>query len=492
MKKRQFLAMSAHCAAMPALLGASKALWAMPSQLRVRKNLMSLDDKDPFFEKYGQAVAAMHALPARDLRSWWGQATIHANHCSHGTANFVTWHRPYLLLFESICAHLIGDPGFTLHYWDWSQKAGILPNPFYDMNKLNVTYWRDRGVYNGINWGPVNSLPVRALGRGVGLQSDPMRAGAFTSRALKSILNQSQFSNFTNMLERQPHNTAHVAIGFPPRGLPGHMGSGLSSLDPIFWMHHTMVDYMWAQWQKAGNVTTDVDESYTGMFVDANGRPASFSARQVHDFESLGYTYDTLINEGALQQLLELAPASGNYQLALRDQLANNKPQSLANASTGVEVLANTPASIKANVPSLLKTLQGTRVFSTQVGGNRRLAFEGKRVLAVLKHVGWPQGEHEGLMVNAFVNCPDLTPSTSTEDPHYAGTFSFFGAPTMNHAGGHDGHSVIFDITAPLLAQAAQGSLNEDIQLQLVSIHPNIQGQARSNFQVKDLEIISV
>jgi hypothetical protein len=72
-----------------------------------------------------------------------------------------------------------------------------------------------------------------------------------------AFLKQTQFSNFTNMLETQPHNTGHVLTGFPASGKPGHIGDGLSPLDPIFWMHHTMVNFMWARGQKAGNVTQD-------------------------------------------------------------------------------------------------------------------------------------------------------------------------------------------------------------------------------------------
>jgi len=38
--------------------------------------------------------------------------------------------------------------------------------------------------------------------------------------------------------------------------------------------------------------------------------------------------------------------------------------------------------------------------------------------------------------VRVFVNLPDANVHTSTEDPHFAGSFAFFGT----HAGGHGGH----------------------------------------------------
>jgi len=488
MNKRQFLSLSAQCAAIPVLLGSSN-LWAAPVNLKVRRNLMSLPDNDPFFTQYAQAVKAMHALPSTDLRSWWGQATLHPNYCEHGTPNFATWHRPYLLMFESICAKLIGVPSFTLPYWDWSQKQGIIPNPFYDIQELNVEYWKDPGIYTGKNWGPVDSLPLRALARGVGVQADPIRGGAFTSKNLQNILKQTQFSNFTNMLEGQPHNTGHVIVGFPPSGKPGHMGSGLSPLDPIFWMHHAMVDFMWARWQKAGNVTQDNPATYK-MFVDADGKPVTFTSKQVHDFEAMGYTYDYFIDSGAVK-FLSAAPFSNNFQHMLASQLAKGKPKLLAQLNTAVQVKANTPTAFPVKVTSLLQELQESRVFRTVLGSEQRLASEGKRILAVLKQVSWPEGEQQGLVVNAFVNCPYLTPATSSDDPHYAGSFSFFGSAQMSHAG-HHGASIVLDITAPLLAQAAQGRLDERVQLQFVSIHPQAEGSAKAMFQIKDVEIISV
>ena len=50
--RRNFLKTSAACLAIPATLGMSNTLWGQPTNLRVRKNLMTLADNDPFFEKY--------------------------------------------------------------------------------------------------------------------------------------------------------------------------------------------------------------------------------------------------------------------------------------------------------------------------------------------------------------------------------------------------------------------------------------------------------
>jgi tyrosinase len=487
--RRKLIKTSASCLAIPVLSGISNGLWGKPNNLRVRKNLMSLPDNDTFFKQYGEAVKAMHALPNTDMRSWWNQATIHANYCQHGTLNFASWHRPYITMFEEICGNLIGDSSFTLHYWDWSQKRGIIPNPFYDNQLLNVTYWKDPGKYTGKNWGPVNSLPIRALAKGKGLQDDPQRGGVFSAKSLSNILRQTTFSTFTNMLESQPHNTGHVIAGFPPTGLPGHIGDGLSPLDPIFWMHHCMVDYMWAKWQAAGNQTQDQNETYDNMFVDKNGKPITFTSTQVRDFTSMGFTYDDLINKDDMKMMLKGAEISSDFQANLADQLKNAKTVSLGAQKISTTAQVGKATSLAVKTKNLLTGMQGSRVFRTTLIEETRLATEGTRILAVLKNVGWPKGGNSGLVVNVFVNCPYLTPETPSTDPHYAGTFSFFGSPEMKHV--DHGHSIILDITAPLAAQAEAGRLDDDINIQLMPLNSAPESANVSSFTVNDVEIIT-
>lgn len=49
-----------------------------------------------------------------------------------------------------------------------------------------------------------------------------------------------------------PHGGAHFAIG----GMVGEMSDTWSSPgDPLFWLHHTMLDNIWNQWQQAGETS---------------------------------------------------------------------------------------------------------------------------------------------------------------------------------------------------------------------------------------------
>jgi tyrosinase len=489
--RRKFIKTSAACLTLPSVAGLSSKAWGQPEGLKVRKNLMNLPDDDPFFEQYGEAVKAMHALPKEDLRSWWGQATIHANYCKHGDLNFFSWHRPYITLFEEIAGALISDPSFTLHYWDWSEKKGIIPNPFYDNKLLNVTYWKDPGVYNGINWGPIDSLPIRALPQGKGLQDDPNRGGSFTKEKLESILKQNDFDIFTNMVEGQPHNTGHVIAGWPPSGKPGHIGDGLSPLDPIFWMHHTMVDYMWAKWQSAGNKTEDNDETYSNMFVDADGNFLTYTSEQARDFVKMGFTYEGLIESGDMSEVMKGVEISNEFQAALANQLRSAKPTTIGQTDKKVVARINQESSLSAKAPSLINELQSGRAFRTFARSQASYGAEPKRILAVLKNISWPEGKNTGLVVNIFVNCPYLSPTTPASDPHYAGTFSFFGSKKMMSGHHGSGHSIIIDITEPLKKQADGGRLDDDIKVQLMPLHASADNDTSATFDVKDMEIIA-
>jgi tyrosinase len=93
-------------------------------------------------------------------------------------------------------------------------------------------------------------------------------------------------------------------------------------------------------------------------------------------------------------------------------------------------------------------------------------------------------------MVNVFVNCPYLSPTTPYSDPHYAGSFSFFGASKpMPGMPGMAAATYVVDITKAVLES---GFSPETIKLQLMPL-PAIAGAGSSAaFQVGKVEILAV
>jgi tyrosinase len=115
----------------------------------------------------------------------------------------------------------------------------------------------------------------------------------------------------------------------------------------------------------------------------------------------------------------------------------------------------------------------------------KRLAAGPARILARLTNVSGPKTPAP-ILINVFVNCPYLSPETGWQDPHYADTFSFFGA----HAN-HGESEFIVDITEPLRTLSEEGRIatNEvKVQLMPISADPNV--AAETTFTVGGVEVL--
>jgi len=455
---------------------------------RVRRDVMELPDTDPFFKKYGDAVSAMHGLPDSDGRNWINQAKVHADFCKHSQLSFLHWHRHYINFFEAICGEMIGDPDFALPYWNWSKRSGVIPAPFYDVPELNVEHWNDPGVYDGQSWGPIDTVGRRGLAKGRGLLNDPVRGGSFTSAKIESIKGSPNADLFRSSLEGSPHNDGHVVSGATATGKTGHIGDGLSPLDPIFWLHHCMVDRVWAEWQRT-HTTPDPGESYDTDFVDRKGNAAPVKSGGAMMIAPLGYTYDVL------QAPLVVARRPGGNLL---DAIVPNLKKTLAapvalttlgSASNSAASVALVETAIKVATPNLAGVLTSDRPFRKFTMGREVIGVEPRRTIARLSDVQLNSAQSD-LLVNVFVNCPYLSPATGYVDPHYAGSFSFFGHGHRGHGG--VGRDFVIDITAPVQSLASEGRIkSEELTIQLMPVPAYIEGKTDASFRVGKVEIIS-
>lgn len=473
--RREFVAGAVAAVAVPYILKKT----ARAQTLRMRRDVQSLDPSDPWFAKYGQAVQAMHQLQPSDQRRWRNQALIHINFCPHGAEDFVHWHRHFINNFELICGQLIGDPTFALTYWNWSAKNGIIPDPFYDLNLLNVAFWNDDSNAQSDNWGPdpVTTIGTRGLAKGQGLQDDPTAGQDFVQTFIDSIESQTSFEIFWGMLETSPHNNAHMISG----GSNGHMLSGMSPLDPIFWLHHCNVDRIWAEWQTPGNTTPDPGRNYDNQFVGATGQPVMASSATALDFAAMGYAYDTISGPAVATAAARLNLQPGGIAGA------PTVPQVIGRVDAAKSVVPGVEAKIPVEARDLASYLFRARTFrATKVPTVQRNAQEGGRVLARLAHVTPPQRETP-LICKVFVDCPYLSPNTPSTDPHYAQSFSFFGRHRHDERG--DGGFYI-DLTRPLRNLFGQGRVSADkINVQLMAVEAST--DAPIEFRVGKIEIVA-
>lgn len=223
-----------------------------------RLNVNNLTSNSAVLQTYAEAVTKMKALPSTDPRNWENQAAIHNNHCPHSNWLFLPWHRIYLFQFELICQELTGVADFAIPYWNWTEQPTI-PAPFWSGALNDPT----RTIPQTGTIGPAVSANIID-----GIMSETNFL-LFASGQI-SLADGQRTSSSSGPLEASPHNTVHSRTG-------GNMGGYMSPRDPIFWLHHNMIEYLWVEWNVyAGNPNTN-DTSWTDRsfsdFFQADGSP---------------------------------------------------------------------------------------------------------------------------------------------------------------------------------------------------------------------------
>ena len=108
----------------------------VPGNIRIRRDIYSLQSDGPEVTALKAGVSTMKSRPASDPTSWLFQANIHGtddavpdgasdvwNTCQHGNFFFLSWHRMYLCFFERILRASSGEADFALPYWNYSVPA---------------------------------------------------------------------------------------------------------------------------------------------------------------------------------------------------------------------------------------------------------------------------------------------------------------------------------------------------------------------------------
>ncbi|KAL1892246.1 hypothetical protein Sste5346_007202 [Sporothrix stenoceras] len=249
-------------------------------------------------ESYYQ-IAGIHGLP---FLPWNGvnQTAGGANsgYCPHGQTTFITWHRPYLALFEQVLARHVRKAAkqypvetvdaytaaaqtFRIPYWDWAQDASLPPavvgptvnfngpagpstmrNPLFSFQFPNFPF---RGGGFGGSLAQFNETKrcTTVSGAAAGV-SDEDRAssvmigdgGQLQDKVYAVFTKSATFEAMATMSNagasfEEPHNVVHNDIAcFSVAGHSGHMGDlNWSGFDPIFMLHHANVDRLYAMWQ---------------------------------------------------------------------------------------------------------------------------------------------------------------------------------------------------------------------------------------------------
>ncbi|KAG0146059.1 hypothetical protein CROQUDRAFT_44897 [Cronartium quercuum f. sp. fusiforme G11] len=212
----------------------------------------------------------------------------------HATATFLAWHRFFLFTFEEALRNECGYPGY-LPYWNWARTSSdILNAPDFDGGPYSMG---SNGAYRAhpsifltgpgrpmirlppfggggcvksgpfsnmsVNLGPI--LPAYAMGpivpgpftyhpRCLTRDLSPMVATEFQKESLiVDLITQSpDLKSFQQTLQGDPqrgimslHAAGHIVLGGDP-SVDFYVSSG----EPLFFLHHSMVDRVWWLWQQ--------------------------------------------------------------------------------------------------------------------------------------------------------------------------------------------------------------------------------------------------
>ncbi|MDC0670349.1 tyrosinase family protein [Nannocystis radixulma] len=404
----------------------------------VRRDLLSMANSDPVLETLRDAVRRMKRLPQDDRRNWERLARIHRRFCVHDNWFFLPWHRAYLYFFEQICRRLTGVDDFALPYWNWARQA-----------RIPRWFWSTPLVHS------------RAATPG----SQRMRSMA-GGRVLDRLLNEPNFKNFagydihagddphtthvrTGFLEGTPHNHIHNFVG---RDMAGR---ARSPRDPVFWVHHAMIDACWFEWNFRRSHGNPDDDDWNSRemrgFVDGDGNPATMTVADSLLLPVTSYQYDDL-------QL-------GVALLGSREPLPTDAVEAKKIAQEGtdveLEVMAQfiEPVNAQARVGEPVRASMDIR--GAPLGGLFGDDPDARCLLVVV--VDAPHDPPD-FAVRAFFRA-DATRETSLDDPTYIGSFALF-SPGDHE--GKGGGQLAFNLDASEALRAMVGLDTSDLPLSLV------------------------
>ncbi|KAK7030237.1 hypothetical protein VNI00_014254 [Paramarasmius palmivorus] len=210
------------------------------------------------------------------------------NHLIHSTGMFLPFHRWYVQVYENALKRKCGFKGVS-PYWDWSldahdvygssmfkdsdPKSGLggwgdpsndfeVPNGGFSSFKLSYPSFHT--VRRNFTLQPFVVFPPEVAG------PNPARYAnaSFTPQEVSKLVNGfvGDYKGFQTYFEsiEGAHAAVHFILGGDlagqcPKNAPSDCVNGsptFSANEPMFWMHHAMVDKVWFDWQQANKANT--------------------------------------------------------------------------------------------------------------------------------------------------------------------------------------------------------------------------------------------
>lgn len=454
--------------------------------------IKKLDCTDPASWYY---QGSMHSVPPRNeiegptvelcppydsvppLRAWNSCPHMYP---THQQLNFLTWHRLYIYYYERNIRHHIANGGeglpglgdsianqFSLPYWDYTDQ-GNMPKPFtvksYDFENVKLV---DNPLYE------IGRSPTLMDRQSIDYNSSDSIAVTLPDGTVKNLciktmqqaldvndfLSLPDVSEFSRGLEDRLHNVMHDYIGGAVDsvdlsydlynriyqstksgfGLMGQIPS--AGFDPIFFLHHSNVDRMFAGWEAAyGPITIEDMNTYAGKW-DSIKHIYQFWDTPTNSWITYNSMQEMLDAAHAIDYTYEELPTVNKKMLS-----AQQKPKTSQLVNEVVkktpEVLGEVgkPHALALNNAKALKSGGGESRYTIEVSLKfGRNMFQQLAVFSIPSDMDW--------------NACDL------DDAYVHGVTAVFGSThPMEHGGGHHAmgamvkgqefsHTFVFDVT---------------------------------------------
>lgn len=462
----------------------------------IRKNAWSnggtFDNQDLLW--YAKGVGVMQSLPLDNPNSWWFFAAMHGEYittgdtsfpgwgfipgppqvpttplpsqqlrdlywdqCQHQSWYFAPWHRGYLIALEAqireAVVNLGGPSDWALPYWNYfgPDPEHTIPPAFTEQTLPDGT---PNPLFVKARYGPNNdgSIFVRIPPVSEACEKNTIYTGSNPATPLPGFggpkTSFSHAGRTSGNLESNPHNIVHGNVGgnAPDQQTWGLMADpGIAALDPIFYLHHSNIDRMWAAWNANGNSNPSDPNWLNGPGANGErgfampmpgGSSWPYTPNDVKSLSQLEYTYDDLTvstqpSNGLTQRLLVLgaAPAAAT-QVQGQDMDSGDTPELLgandgalqinsAGARTNVrldsvvrnKVSGSLAAASETNVPDRvylqLENVRGTRDANVlDVSVNQQRA--GSVSLFGLRRASSKDGPHGGAGLTFLLDITDV------------------------------------------------------------------------------------
>lgn len=404
------------------------------------------------------------------------------SHAGQNTNHFLPWHRMFVFFFEQIIREVSGRPDFTLPYWDYTSadplKRGIVPLQFrLPLDPVfNVLYRSNRTSLANTGQRIDKTQPT-----------DQMDISATMACAAYSTVGT--VLGFCRSIDSNIHGRIHVLVG-----TASNMGAvPYAARDPLFWVHHSTIDRMWASWNAnyAGVNPLSTWGNTQFVFADRLGQRVTGKLKDFFDTNLLGYSYDSLI-----------APPPPPPPPPQQQQQAPKRKKTLTTVQRVAALMASTPERVASSSTMAELGATNTRVNVQRLAAAKQVspvlglvpATAPQRTYLVLKNLHtWKQPE---VLYHVYLGpAKGAQSNVALNKNTYVGAINFFDAEFHDH-GGHGAkldtalgeNFYSFDVTDLLRRFERSGAVSRDA-LQVTFV-PGGKPTAGAGSMVASIELV--